>query len=72
MPAGKYSNEVMTIAEHQMGIAWTRDMSYTWQFEVRTAWETQYWMSSTISDDVYGIGSNLALMGPTIAVELRY
>ena len=26
----------------------------------------------TLSDDVYGIGSNLALTGPTVAVELRY
>lgn len=72
MPAGDFSNEVMTIADHQMGIAWNRNLSSTWQFEVRTAWETQYWMSSTLSDDVYGIGSNLALTGPTISVELRY
>ena len=72
MPAGSYRNEVMTIAENQMGVAWTRNLASTWQFEVRTAWETQYWMSSTLSDDVYGIGSNLALTGPTIALELRY
>lgn len=72
MPAGTIEDEIMTVAENQMGVAWTRDLSPVWQLEVRTAWETQYWMSSTISDDVYGIGSNLALMGPTISVELRY
>ncbi len=70
MPAGTIEEEIMTVAENQMGIAWTRDLSATWQLQVRTAWETQYWMSSAISDDVYGIGSNLALTGPTIAVEL--
>lgn len=72
MPAGTISNEVMTIADNQLGVAWTRNLSSTWQFEVRTAWETQYWMNSTLSDDVFGIGSNLALTGPTVAVELRY
>ena len=72
MPAGTIKDEIMTVAENQMGIAWTRNLSPVWQLEVRTAWETQYWMSSTISDDTYGIGSNLALAGPTIAVELRY
>lgn len=72
MPAGTFRNEVMTIADNQLGISWNRDLTSTWQFEVRTAWETQYWMSSTLSDDVYGIGSNLALTGPTVAVELRY
>ena len=72
MPAGDFSNEVMTIADNQLGLAWTQDLTSTWQLEIRSAWETQYWMSSTLSDDVYGIGSNLALTGPTVAVELRY
>lgn len=72
MPAGDFSNEVMTIADNQLGISWTQDLTSTWQLEIRSAWETQYWMSSTLSDDVYGIGSNLALTGPTVAVELRY
>ena len=72
MPAGTIEDEIMTVAENQMGIAWNRNLLSTWRLEIRTAWETQYWMSSTISDDVYGIGSNLALTGPTVAVELRY
>lgn len=72
MPAGSIENEIMTIAENQLGVAWTRNLNNTWQFEVRGAWETQFWMSSMLSDDVYGIGSNLALAGPSVAFELRY
>ncbi len=72
IPAADISNEVMTIADNQLGIAWTQDLTATWQLEIRSAWETQYWMNSTLSDDAYGIGSNLALTGPTVAVELRY
>lgn len=64
--------EIMTVAENQLGVAWTRDLSQTFQLELRTAWETQYWMSDTLSDDVYGVGTNLALTGPTLAVELKY
>jgi hypothetical protein len=41
-------------------------------FELRTGWETQYWMNSTLEDDFYGIGSNLGLSGPTVAVELKF
>lgn len=72
MPRGSIENEIMTVAENQLGIAWTRNLNQTWQFEVRGAWETQFWMSSMFSDDVYGIGSNLALAGPAVAFELRY
>lgn len=71
-PNTTISNEVMTIVDNQLGLAWNRDLSSTLHLEVRTAWETQYWMNTTLHDDVYGIGSNLALMGPTLAVELRY
>ncbi|MFZ9092898.1 MAG: hypothetical protein ACO3FE_22700 [Planctomycetaceae bacterium] len=62
----------MTILENQLGVAWTRQLNSSFLLEIRGAWETQYWMSNTISDDVYGLGSNLALTGPTVAVELRY
>ena len=42
------------------------------QVEVRAAWETQFWLNNTLSDDVYGIGTNLALTGPGVALELTY
>lgn len=72
MPATTFEEEVMLIGENQLGVAWKHDLGQHYQLEVRTAWETQYWFSNTISDDVYGIGSNLALTGPSIAVELKY
>ncbi len=72
IPAGSIEDEVMTVFENQLGLAWNYQMSNHMLLEVRTAWETQYWMNSTLEDDFYGIGSNLALMGPTLAVELRY
>jgi len=72
IPAGSIEDEVMTVFENQLGVAWNYDLPYHMRLEVRTAWETQYWRNSTLEDDFYGIGSNLAFMGPTLAVELRY
>lgn len=72
MPATTFEEEIMMIGENQLGVSWKHDLGQHYQLELRTAWETQYWSSNTISDDVYGIGSNLALTGPSIAVELKY
>lgn len=72
MPAVTLEDEVMTIAENQLGIAWTTSISQRATLELKTAWETQYWMNSSLSDDVYGVGSNLGFMGPTVAAEIRY
>jgi len=72
IPAGSIEDEVMTVFENQLGVAWNYHLTNQMLLEVRTAWETQYWANSTLEDDFYGIGSNLALMGPTLAVELRY
>lgn len=72
IPAGSIEDEVMTVFENQLGVAWNYRLPNHMLLEVRTAWETQYWMNSTLADDFYGIGSNLALMGPTLGVELRY
>ena len=72
MPAVTLEDEVMTVAENQLGVAWTHDVNQFVQLDIKTAWETQYWMNSTLSDDVYGIGSNLGFTGPTLSVELRY
>ncbi len=70
IPTGSIEDEVMTIFENQLGVAWNYDLTKQLELEVRTAWETQYWANSTLEDDFYGIGTNLALMGPTVAVEL--
>lgn len=70
--AGTIEDEVMTILENQLGLAWNYNLTSQMQLEVRTAWESQYWMNSTLASDYYGVGSNLALMGPTLAVELKY
>ncbi|MBL8816560.1 MAG: hypothetical protein JNL58_11065 [Planctomyces sp.] len=72
IPTGSVEDEVMTVFENQLGVAWNHNLTNQLLLEVRTAWETQYWSNSTLEDDFYGIGSNLALMGPTLAVELRY
>lgn len=72
MPAVRLEDEIMTVAENQLGVAWTHDLNKFVQLDVKTAWETQYWMNSSLSDDVYGIGSNLGFTGPTLSVELRY
>ena len=72
LPNGPVRDEVATTIENQLGVAWTAEIGQSAQFELRTAWETQYWMSETLSDDTFGISSNLGFMGPTIAAELRY
>ena len=72
VPRGTVKDEVMTAIENQFGLAWNHQFSNHMLLEVRTAWESQYWMNSLLSDNYYGIGSNLALMGPTLGVELRY
>ncbi len=69
--AAQLDNEIMTIFENQLGVSWTKPLGST-ILDVRTGWETQYWASNTMSDDFLGIGSNLLLTGPTIAIELRY
>ena len=72
IPAGSIEDEVMTVFENQLGVAWNYHMPYHMLLEVRTAWETQYWRNNVLEDDFYGIGSNLAFMGPTLEIELRY
>jgi hypothetical protein len=72
LPRGTIEQEVMTTFENQLGVAWNHCLPNNVMLQVRAAWETQYWMNSTLSDDVYGIGTNLTLMGPTLGVELRY
>ena len=72
VPRGTIQDEVMTVFENQLGVAWNHSLPNDIRLEVRAAWETQYWMSSTLADDFYGVGSNLALMGPTVGFELRY
>ncbi len=72
IPTGSVEDEVMTVFENQLGVAWNHNLTNQVLLEVRTAWETQYWSNSTLEDDFYGIGSNLALTGPTLAVEFRF
>lgn len=72
MPRSNIAGEVMGVAENQLGVAWDRVTESGLIFEARACWETQYWMSPTLSDDVYGIGTNLALIGPTVGLQMRY
>lgn len=72
MPASTITGEVMGVAENQLGIAWERVTEGGLVVEVRACWETQYWMNSTLSDDTYGIGTNLGLIGPTIGLLIGY
>jgi len=72
LSAGSVEDEIMHVIENQIGVSWLLTDGNGPQLEVRAAWETQFWLNNTIADDVYGIGSNLALSGPAISVELRY
>jgi hypothetical protein len=72
MPASTIQGEVMGVAENQIGLAWDRVTANGLVVEARACWETQYWMNSTLSDDVYGIGTNLGLIGPTVGLQIAY
>lgn len=72
MQFGNIEDEITHIIENQLGLAWTHNCENGLTLEIRTAWETQFWLNDTLADDVYGIGTNLALSGPTVAVELLY
>lgn len=72
MPPSNIQGEVMGVAENQLGITWDRVLANGLVVEARAVWETQYWMNSTLSDDTYGIGTNLGLIGPTVGLLLCY
>lgn len=72
MPRSNITGEVMGVAENQLGITWDWVASNGLVIEARAVWETQYWMNNTLSDDVYGIGTNLGLIGPTIGLLICY
>lgn len=72
IPAGNISDEWMTVLENQLGVSWRTDVFRETTLILQAAWETQHWQNNTLSDDVYGIGSNLLLMGPTISATLEY
>ena len=71
-PRGTIDEEIMQVYENQLGLAWTRCLNDELDLEVRLAWESQYWINNALSDDAFGIGTNLAFTGPTVAAELRY
>lgn len=70
---GNVEGEAMFVLENQLGMGWSREIGMG-ELNIRSTWETQYWHNSSFGDDVYGypISSNLALGGPTFAIELRY
>lgn len=72
LPVVKIKDETMQVFENQLGMAWTYDVTQTTQFELSSAWETQFWMNDTFADDTLGIGSNLSFFGPTIRCEFRF
>ncbi|MGB4741877.1 MAG: hypothetical protein WBH50_27085, partial [Fuerstiella sp.] len=69
---GSVEDEIAQVIDHQMGVAWLLPTNTKAQLQVKAAWETQFWLNDTIADDVFGIGSNLALSGPSVALEVRY
>ena len=72
LPRGTIEGQIAQIIDNQLGVAWTRCCNNGSILEIRAAWETQFWLNDTLADDVYGIGTNLALSGPAVAVELKY
>lgn len=72
VPQSKILDETMQVYSNQLGVQWAPLLTENVGLTVRAAWETQYWVNSTFSDDALGIGSNLNLTGPTISAEIDY
>jgi hypothetical protein len=72
VPRAQIHDEFMQIYQNQLGVAWRGEVTDNVGIAVKAAWETQFWLNDTLSDDVYGIGSNLSLTGPAVSVELTY
>jgi hypothetical protein len=60
-------DELMTVFENQLGVGWKRPLGRA-MLDVRAVWESQFWLNNAFA---FGLGSNLGLTGPTVAVELR-
>ena len=71
VPRGSIEEEVMQIYEASSA-CWQSTLADNIALELRAAWESQVWLNSTLSDDFFGIGTNLAFFGPAISAQLRY
>lgn len=72
VPQAEILDETMQVYSNQLGVQWAPLLSNPIGLTIRAAWETQYWVNSTFSDDALGIGSNLNLTGPTISAQIDY
>lgn len=72
MPRSTIEEETMQVYSSQLGVQWAPQFFDHVNFIVKAAWETQYWVNHTLSDDTFGIGSNLNLTGPVISAELTF
>ena len=72
MPRAEIKDEMAQVYQNQLGVAWQPELSDRFGISVRAAWETQFWLNETFSDDSFGIGSNLSLTGPMVSAEISF
>lgn len=72
MPRAEIKDEMAQVYQNQLGVAWQPELSDRFGISVRAAWETQFWLNETFSDDSFGIGSNLSLTGPMVSAEVSF
>lgn len=72
MPRAEIKDEMAQVYQNQLGVVWQPKLSGRVDIAVRAAWETQFWLNETFSDDSFGIGSNLSLTGPMVSAELSF
>lgn len=72
LAVGSVEDEILQVFSNQLGVSWLMAESDSLKMEVRAAWETQFWVNDTLADDFFGIGSNLALSGPAVQLEISY
>lgn len=72
MPRAEIKDETAQVYQNQLGVIWQPELSDRVGVAVRAAWETQFWLNETFSDDSFGIGSNLSLTGPMVSAELSF
>ncbi|MEP3478801.1 MAG: Lpg1974 family pore-forming outer membrane protein [Fuerstiella sp.] len=72
MPRAEIKDEMAQVYQNQLGIIWEPDLFDRVGIAVKGAWETQFWLNQTFSDDSFGLGSNLSLTGPVVSAELSF
>lgn len=65
--APNIEDETMLVLENQLGVGWKCS-----GWDLRAAWETQFWMNDTFAHELVGLGSNFTFTGLTLRAGVTW